>query len=68
MFASSFSPTLADCVRFILATESYGARFGPVFTQYFHSQNDKIDSGDVDGEKIVVSKLLINKYVPFPRR
>ncbi|KAF9023976.1 alpha/beta-hydrolase [Hymenopellis radicata] len=46
--------------EFILATESYGARFGPVFTQYFHSQNDKIDSGDVDGEKIVVSKLIIN--------
>lgn len=47
--------------RFIIATESYGARFGPVFTQYFHSQNAKIESGKINGTQIEVSKLLINK-------
>ncbi|KIY70737.1 alpha/beta-hydrolase [Cylindrobasidium torrendii FP15055 ss-10] len=45
---------------FIFATESYGAHFGPVFIQYFQSQNDKVDSGDVDGHKINVKKLLIS--------
>ncbi|KAK0505210.1 Alpha/Beta hydrolase protein [Armillaria luteobubalina] len=46
--------------EFIIATESYGARFGPVFTQYFQSQNAKIDSGVLNAEKIVVSKLIIS--------
>ncbi|KAK0195395.1 Alpha/Beta hydrolase protein [Armillaria mellea] len=46
--------------EFIIATESYGARFGPVFTQYFHSQNAKIESGEINGTQIEVSKLLIN--------
>ncbi|KAK0194993.1 Alpha/Beta hydrolase protein [Armillaria mellea] len=47
--------------EFIIATESYGARFGPVFTQYLQSQNAKIDSGVLNAEKIVVSKLIISK-------
>ncbi|KAJ3772424.1 Alpha/Beta hydrolase protein [Lentinula raphanica] len=46
--------------QFVLATESYGARFGPVFIDYFNSQNKLIDSGDLDGVKIVVSSLMIN--------
>ncbi|KAF8919845.1 Alpha/Beta hydrolase protein [Mucidula mucida] len=45
---------------FIIATESYGGRFGPVFTEFFLAQNDRIDSGEIDGTKIEVTKLIIN--------
>ncbi|KIY64958.1 alpha/beta-hydrolase [Cylindrobasidium torrendii FP15055 ss-10] len=44
---------------FILASESYGAHFGPVFTSYFKSQNKKIASGKVKGVPINISKLII---------
>ncbi|KAE9398507.1 alpha/beta-hydrolase [Gymnopus androsaceus JB14] len=46
--------------QFVLATESYGARFGPVFINYFNSQNELIDNGDLDGVKVVVSSLMIS--------
>ncbi|KAI3595070.1 carboxypeptidase s1 [Moniliophthora roreri] len=46
--------------QFILATESYGARFGPVFINYFNEQNKLIDSGELIGQKVVVSGLMIN--------
>ncbi|KAJ6491330.1 alpha/beta-hydrolase [Mycena vitilis] len=44
----------------ILATESYGAHFGPVFIAYFNSQNALIDSGDLTGQKITFTSLMIN--------
>ncbi|KAJ3797925.1 alpha/beta-hydrolase [Lentinula aff. detonsa] len=46
--------------QFVLATESYGARFGPVFINHFNSQNNLIESGDLDGVKVVISSLMIN--------
>ncbi|KAJ3911149.1 Alpha/Beta hydrolase protein, partial [Lentinula edodes] len=46
--------------RFVLATESYGARFGPVFINYFNAQNELIESGGLNGVKVVVSSLMIN--------
>ena len=50
-------------VRFILATESYGGHYGPSFVTFFDEQNAKIDDGQIAGEKITVSALMINKYV-----
>ncbi|KAJ4485078.1 alpha/beta-hydrolase [Lentinula edodes] len=46
--------------QFVLATESYGARFGPVFINYFNAQNELIASGGLNGVKVVVSSLMIN--------
>ncbi|KAF5388599.1 hypothetical protein D9757_004702 [Collybiopsis confluens] len=46
--------------HFVLATESYGARFGPVFINYFDSQNKLIDDGELDGVKVIVSSLMIS--------
>ncbi|KAK7443171.1 hypothetical protein VKT23_015769 [Stygiomarasmius scandens] len=46
--------------QFILATESFGAHFGPVFIKYFNEQNKLIDDGELDAEKVVVSHLMIN--------
>ncbi|KAJ4485773.1 alpha/beta-hydrolase [Lentinula aciculospora] len=46
--------------QFVLATESYGARFGPVFINHFNSQNELIESGELDGVKVIVSSLMIN--------
>lgn len=49
--------------RFIFATESYGGHYGPEFVTYFDQQNAKIDQGTVQGAKITVNALMINKYV-----
>ncbi|KAK7038826.1 hypothetical protein VNI00_010456 [Paramarasmius palmivorus] len=46
--------------QFILATESYGARFGPVFINYFNEQNKLIDDGELTAVKVVVSGLMVN--------
>jgi carboxypeptidase C (cathepsin A) len=45
---------------FGLFTESYGGRYGPVFTEYFQKQNEKIDAGELDGDKINLVALGIN--------
>jgi hypothetical protein len=47
--------------RFILATESFGAHFGPTFIKYFNTQNELIDRGELDGEKVVVTHLMISE-------
>ncbi|KAJ7322923.1 alpha/beta-hydrolase [Mycena albidolilacea] len=44
----------------IFATESYGAHFGPTFITYFNAQNALIESGDLAGQKIVFTSLMIN--------
>ena len=49
--------------RFIFATESYGGLYGPSFVTFFNEQNSKIDAGEITGEKITVSALMINKWV-----
>lgn len=51
-------------IRFVLATESYGGHYGPEFVTFFDQQNRLIDHGAVQGEKITVSALMINKCVP----
>jgi carboxypeptidase C (cathepsin A) len=48
-------------LRLILATESYGGHYGPEFVVYFDEQNTKIDNGIIEGEKIIISALMINK-------
>ena len=52
--------------RFIFATESYGGHYGPSFVTFFDQQNALIDAGKLEGEKIEVSALMINKWVFFP--
>ena len=47
--------------RFIFATESYGGHYGPSFVTFFDQQNALIDAGKLEGEKIEVSALMINK-------
>ena len=49
--------------EFIFATESYGGHYGPEFVTFFEEQNTKIDQGSVSGDKIHVSRLMINKWV-----
>ncbi|KAF7348536.1 Alpha/beta-hydrolase [Mycena venus] len=44
----------------IFATESYGAHFGPAFITYFNTQNTLIDSGELTGQKIIFTSLMIN--------
>jgi len=46
--------------EFIFATESYGGHYGPSFVTFFDEQNAKIDAGQIAGEKIIVSALMIN--------
>ncbi|CDO77361.1 hypothetical protein BN946_scf184787.g10 [Trametes cinnabarina] len=46
--------------EFIFATESYGGHYGPEFVTYFDEQNAKIRSGQLKGEEINVSALMIN--------
>ena len=48
--------------EFIFATESYGGHYGPEFVTFFDQQNALIDSGNIVGEKVTVSALMINKY------
>ncbi|KAF9011694.1 Alpha/Beta hydrolase protein [Cyathus striatus] len=52
--------------EFIFATESYGGHYGPVFATYFDEQNAGIQAGTLKGKEIVVSALMINRYVSFP--
>ena len=47
--------------RLIFATESYGGHYGPKFVVHFDEQNTKIDKGIIQGEKINISALMINK-------
>ena len=51
--------------RLIFATESYGGHFGPSFITFFNEQNSRIDAGEITGEKITISALMINKWVNF---
>ena len=51
----------ANLIRFIFATESYGGHFGPSFVTFFDEKNAKIEAGQICGEKITVSALMINK-------
>ena len=57
----------ANLIRFIFATESYGGHFGPSFVTFFDEQNAKIEAGQICGEKITVSALMINKWVRLGR-
>lgn len=52
--------------RFIFATESYGGHYGPSFVTYFDQQNALIASRKLQAEPIVVSALMINKWVMSP--
>ena len=49
--------------RLILATESYGGHYGPALVTYFDQQNKLIREGELKGEEVVVSALMINKYI-----
>ncbi|KAF8730365.1 hypothetical protein AX14_005602 [Amanita brunnescens Koide BX004] len=46
--------------EFIFGTESYGGHYGPEFVTYFDQQNALIESGEIQGESINVSALMIN--------
>ncbi|KAJ7255294.1 alpha/beta-hydrolase [Mycena rebaudengoi] len=46
--------------RLIFATESYGGHMAPVFIAYFNSQNALIDRGELSGQKIIFTSLMIN--------
>ncbi|THU97491.1 alpha/beta-hydrolase [Dendrothele bispora CBS 962.96] len=46
--------------EFIFSTESYGGHYGPSFVTFFDEQNAKIQSGEIQGEEINVSALMIN--------
>ncbi|EGO01131.1 hypothetical protein SERLA73DRAFT_179195 [Serpula lacrymans var. lacrymans S7.3] len=46
--------------EFIFATESYGGHYGPSFVTYFDQQNELIAQGELEGEPVVVSALMIN--------
>ncbi|EDR04208.1 uncharacterized protein LACBIDRAFT_252730 [Laccaria bicolor S238N-H82] len=50
----------------ILATDSYGGHYGPAFVTYFNKQNALIESWLLQGERVEVSTLIINK-VPGAR-
>lgn len=45
---------------FGIFTESYGGHYGPEFASYIESQNNKIDSGSINGEKINLIALGIS--------
>lgn len=45
----------------ILATDSYGGHYGPAFVTYFNKQNALIESWLLQGERVEVSTLIINK-------
>jgi len=49
--------------RLILATESFGARLGPILVRYSNDQNERIDRHEVTGYKLVFSAIMVNKYV-----
>ncbi|KAF8524561.1 alpha/beta-hydrolase [Hysterangium stoloniferum] len=46
--------------EFIFATESYGGHYGPAFVTYFDQQNAKVRAGQIQGELVTVSALMIN--------
>lgn len=60
----SVDSTIQLCLlRFVIATESFGVRFAPVFAYYFEKQNTKIDTGKLPPSTIkitVTSMSLIN--------
>lgn len=56
-----FAHSLLPFNRFVFATESYGGHYGPSFVTYFDQQNALIANGEITGELVVVSALLINK-------
>lgn len=54
--------------RISLATDSYGARYGPAFFSFFQKQNDRIANGtfDDDGESVILhldTLMLINSCI-----
>ncbi|KAG8871518.1 hypothetical protein FRB98_000717 [Tulasnella sp. 332] len=59
----------------IFATESYGGHYGPEFITYFDAQNKQIRLGNLKGEVITVSALMLNNgwidpaahYASYPR-
>lgn len=42
-----------------IATISYGGHFGPVFGQYFEEQNDAIDQGDLQAQRLDLKTVFI---------
>lgn len=50
----------------IVPIESYGGHYGPSFVTYFDEQNAAIAAGTLTGVPIVVSAMMINKYVVPP--
>ncbi|KAF5328037.1 hypothetical protein D9758_017459 [Tetrapyrgos nigripes] len=46
--------------EFLFTTESYGGHYGPSFVTFFDEQNEKIQKGEIKGEEINVSALMIN--------
>ncbi|ESK90545.1 carboxypeptidase s1 [Moniliophthora roreri MCA 2997] len=46
--------------EFLFTTESYGGHYGPSFVTYFNEQNKKIRSGEIEGEQINVTAMMIN--------
>ncbi|KAF8524562.1 alpha/beta-hydrolase [Hysterangium stoloniferum] len=56
------SPTFSQYKsrEFIFATESYGGHYGPAFVTFFDQQNAKIQAGQIQGELVTVSALMIN--------
>lgn len=51
--------------RLIIASESYGGHYIPEFITYFDEQNTKISQGTLQGEKIEICAIMINKWVVF---
>ncbi|KAG8873017.1 hypothetical protein FRB98_009241 [Tulasnella sp. 332] len=45
----------------ILAAESYGGHYSPEFVTYFDAQNKQIHLGNLKGEVITISALMLNK-------
>lgn len=45
---------------FGIFTESYGGHYGPEFTSYIQEQNEAIDGGSVEGQKINLVALGVN--------
>jgi hypothetical protein len=46
---------------FVRPNLGYGGHYGPAFVTFFNEQNAKITAGQIQGELITVSALMINK-------
>ncbi|KAL0064076.1 hypothetical protein AAF712_008935 [Marasmius tenuissimus] len=46
--------------EFLFTSESYGGHYGPAFVTYFNQQNERIRSGEIQGELLNVSAMMIN--------